>query len=88
MFLARQEMVVGLILESGVCRGVCERSGYEVSACAVILATGTFLDGLIHVGSRSYPAGRSGEFPSIELATQLKQAGFVWGRFKTGTPRD
>ena len=84
--LARQEMVVGLILESGVCRGVCERSGYEVSARAVILATGTFLDGLIHVGSRSYPAGRSGEFPSIELATQLKQAGFAWGRFKTGTP--
>ena len=84
--LPRQEMVVGLIVEEGVCRGVCERSGYEVSACAVILATGTFLDGLIHIGSRSYPAGRSGEFPSIELAAQLKQAGFAWGRFKTGTP--
>ena len=84
--VARQEMVVGLIVEGGVCRGVCERSGYEVSARAVILATGTFLDGLIHLGSRSYPAGRSGEFPSIELAAQLKQAGFAWGRFKTGTP--
>ncbi len=84
--LVRQEMVVGLIIEAGVCQGVCERSGYEVAARAVILATGTFLDGLIHVGSRSYPAGRSGEFPSIKLAAQLKMAGLAWGRFKTGTP--
>ena len=79
-------MVAGLIIEAGECRGICERSGYEVAARAVILATGTFLDGLIHIGSRNYPAGRSGEFPSIELASQLKQLGFPLGRFKTGTP--
>jgi len=84
--LVRQEMVTGLIIESGECQGICERSGYEVAARAVILATGTFLDGLIHIGSRNYPAGRSGEFPSVELASQLKQLGFPLGRFKTGTP--
>ena len=84
--LVRQEMVTGLIIEAGECQGICERSGYEVAARAVILATGTFLDGLIHIGSRNYPAGRSGEFPSVELASQLKQLGFPLGRFKTGTP--
>jgi len=84
--IVRQEMVDGLIIRDGQCLGVRERSGYEVAARAVILATGTFLDGLIHVGSHSYPAGRSGEFPSIELARQLKESGFTWGRFKTGTP--
>ena len=84
--LVRQEMVTGLIIEAGECQGICERSGYEVAARAVILATGTFLDGLIHIGSRNHPAGRSGEFPSVELASQLKQLGFPLGRFKTGTP--
>jgi tRNA uridine 5-carboxymethylaminomethyl modification enzyme len=84
--LVRQEMVAGLIIESEECRGIYERSGYQVASRAVILATGTFLDGLIHIGSRNYPAGRSGEFPSIELASQLKQLGFPLGRFKTGTP--
>jgi len=84
--LVRQEMVDGLIIRDEQCLGVRERSGYEVAVRAVILATGTFLDGLIHVGSHSYPAGRSGEFPSIELARQLKESGFTWGRFKTGTP--
>ncbi|MGO9118036.1 MAG: tRNA uridine-5-carboxymethylaminomethyl(34) synthesis enzyme MnmG [Desulfomonilaceae bacterium] len=84
--LVRQEMVTGLIIEAGECRGICERSGYEVATRAVILATGTFLDGLIHVGSHHYPAGRSGEFSSIDLASQLKQLGFPLGRFKTGTP--
>ena len=84
--LVRQEMVTGLILDHGRCNGVRERSGYEVGTHAVILATGTFLDGIIHVGSHSYPAGRSGEFSSQELALQLKGLGFAWGRFKTGTP--
>ena len=52
----------------------------------MVLATGTFLDGVIHIGSVSYGAGRSGEFPAKALASQLKEVGFSWGRFKTGTP--
>lgn len=84
--LVRQEMIDGLIVNKGRCVGVRERSGYEVLCRAVVLASGTFLDGVIHVGSVSYPAGRAGEFPSVELASQLKSLGMSWGRFKTGTP--
>jgi len=84
--LVRQEMVHGLILNNSVCCGVRERSGYQVTSRAVILATGTFLDGVIHVGSVAYPAGRAGEFPARELAAQLRAAGLRAGRFKTGTP--
>ena len=84
--LVRQEMVDGLIIDKGRCVGVTERCGYEVRASAVVLATGTFLDGVIHIGSVSYGAGRSGEFPAKALASQLKEVGFSWGRFKTGTP--
>ncbi|MBI5250508.1 MAG: tRNA uridine-5-carboxymethylaminomethyl(34) synthesis enzyme MnmG [Desulfomonile tiedjei] len=84
--LVRQEMVDSLLLRNGGCAGVRERSGYEVTAAAVILATGTFLDGVIHVGTVSYGAGRSGEFPAKELAVQLKALGLPYGRFKTGTP--
>ncbi|MGO9567999.1 MAG: tRNA uridine-5-carboxymethylaminomethyl(34) synthesis enzyme MnmG [Desulfomonilaceae bacterium] len=84
--LVRQEMVDGLIIGKGRCVGVRERCGYEVRASAVVLATGTFLDGVIHIGSVSYGAGRTGEFPAKALASQLKDVGFSWGRFKTGTP--
>lgn len=84
--LVRQEMVEQLIVKDNRCRGVRERSGLEVPARAIILATGTFLEGTIHMGSISYPAGRSGEFPALGLAVQLKNLGLPWGRFKTGTP--
>jgi tRNA uridine 5-carboxymethylaminomethyl modification enzyme len=84
--LVRQEMVEALALRDGRCVGVRERCGFEVSAKAVILATGTFLDGMVHVGSISYGAGRAGEFPSRELALQLRDLALPWGRFKTGTP--
>lgn len=84
--LVRQEMVERLIVKDGVCLGVRERSGLEINCRAVILATGTFLDGMIHIGSISYPAGRSGEFPAKALSSQLKSLGLPWGRFKTGTP--
>lgn len=84
--LVRQEMVDSLIVEKGRCLGVRERSGYEVAAAAVVLATGTFLDGVIHVGPVSYGAGRAGEFPARALAVQLRALGLPHGRFKTGTP--
>ncbi|MCA1959936.1 MAG: tRNA uridine-5-carboxymethylaminomethyl(34) synthesis enzyme MnmG [Desulfomonile sp.] len=82
----RQEMVDGLLVRNGRCLGVKERSGYEVESDAVILAAGTFLDGVIHVGSVAYPAGRAGEFPARQLAKQLRDLGLPTGRFKTGTP--
>lgn len=84
--LVRQEMVDGLIVRKDECCGIRERSGLEVSCRGVVLATGTFLSGVIHVGSVSYPAGRSGEFPAVALSEELRSLGFTWGRFKTGTP--
>jgi len=84
--LIRQEMITGMIIEQGLCRGVQERTGLRVSSHAVILATGTFLNGMIHIGNTCYRAGRAGEFASVELANQLKSLGLPIGRFKTGTP--
>lgn len=85
--LVRQEMVDGLILDnSSHCLGVVERSGYRIFSDAVVLATGTFLAGVIHQGPVRYGAGRAGEFPSQKLAECLRSMGLPWGRFKTGTP--
>jgi tRNA uridine 5-carboxymethylaminomethyl modification enzyme len=68
--------VTGLELESG-----------ERFRCrAVVVTTGTFLNGLIHIGPERRPAGRVGEPPSCDLAESLKSFGFAWGRLKTGTP--
>ena len=58
----------------------------RIGATAVVIATGTFLNGLIHTGRRTYTAGRTGEPASIELAEALKRLGFPVGRLKTGTP--
>ena len=64
-----------------------ELEGGERFRCqAVVVTTGTFLNGLIHVGREQRPAGRAGEPPSHELADSLKRFGFAWGRLKTGTP--
>jgi tRNA uridine 5-carboxymethylaminomethyl modification enzyme len=71
-----QGRIVGLVMEDGTryaCRGL-------------VVTTGTFLNGLIHVGSEQRPAGRHGEPPSVELAESLKSFGFEIGRLKTGTP--
>src|SRR6266545_1213142 len=68
--------VVGIELETG------ER--YECSS--LVVTTGTFLNGLIHVGLEQRPSGRAGEPPSRDLAESLKSFGFEWGRLKTGTP--
>jgi tRNA uridine 5-carboxymethylaminomethyl modification enzyme len=68
--------VVGLALESG-----------ETYRCrALIVTTGTFLNGLVHVGRDQRPSGRAGEPPSRDLAESIKSIGFTWGRLKTGTP--
>src|SRR5881628_1976675 len=82
----RQSEVVGLILEGGAVRGIEVMDGRRIGSTTTVITTGTFLNGLIHVGDRRYPAGRTGESPSILLAQYLKQIGFGIGRLKTGTP--
>ncbi len=66
--------------------GIHLRDGRTVEAGAVIVTTGTFLNGLIHCGEQTYPAGRSGESPAVLLGESLRRLGFVIGRLKTGTP--
>jgi tRNA uridine 5-carboxymethylaminomethyl modification enzyme len=84
--LLKQSLVESLVLEDGRVTGVVDQVGAYYGAEAVILATGTFLNGLIHIGDKCIPSGRAGEFPSIHLADQLKNLGFTLGRMKTGTP--
>src|SRR5690349_21289034 len=69
-----------------LCRGIKLRDGRTVGADAVIITTGTFLNGLIHCGEQRYPAGRSGEPPAVLLGESLKQMGLRGCRLKTGTP--
>lgn len=82
----KQTMVASLLIEGGKVGGIVDQFGVAFTAEAVVLATGTFLHGLVHLGTTSIPSGRAGEFPSITLAEQLKELGFVMGRMKTGTP--
>src|SRR5579859_1999781 len=67
-------------------RGVRLADGRSFAAGAVVLTTGTFLRGLIHIGERQIPAGRVGEAPALGLAQTLERFGFTLGRLKTGTP--
>jgi tRNA uridine 5-carboxymethylaminomethyl modification enzyme len=69
-----------------LCRGIRLRDGRTVGAAAVIITTGTFLNGLIHCGEQQYPAGRSGEPPAVLLGEALKKLGLRGCRLKTGTP--
>ncbi len=82
----KQSMVENIVVENGRIRGMVERTGMGFEADAVILATGTFLKGLVHIGDKSFDAGRAGEFASIDLAKSLENHGFALGRMKTGTP--
>ena len=81
-----QGIVEKLIVSEGKVRGVETNLGMQYDAKAVILTTGTFLRGLIHIGLTNYPAGRAGEFPSAGLSDNLMKLGFTLGRLKTGTP--
>jgi tRNA uridine 5-carboxymethylaminomethyl modification enzyme len=74
--LVEHDRVVGLAMEDGP----------SYSCSTLVVTTGTFLNGLVHVGPEQRPAGRAGEPPSRELAESLKSFGFEWGRLKTGTP--
>ncbi len=82
----RQGEITDFIIKDGRIRGVELQDTRRLRSDAVVLATGTFLNGLIHTGKRTYAAGRSGEPASVHLANQLKQLGFSMERLKTGTP--
>jgi tRNA uridine 5-carboxymethylaminomethyl modification enzyme len=82
----RQAMVESLVIEDGAVKGVLDQSGYFYGAKKVIITTGTFLNGLVHIGASQTASGRAGELASIGLAACLKQLGFEMGRMKTGTP--
>lgn len=75
-----------LQLENGRVSGVVLANGRDISCGAVVLTTGTFLRGLIHIGNRKIPAGRVGEEPSLGLSGTLERFGLRLGRLKTGTP--
>ena len=80
---AAEDLTIG---DDGRVRGVVLASGEELTAGSVILTTGTFLRGLIHIGEEKIPAGRVGEAPSLGLSATLSRVGFKLGRLKTGTP--
>jgi tRNA uridine 5-carboxymethylaminomethyl modification enzyme len=82
----KQAMVERLVVVGDKVAGVEEATGFGYQADTVVLATGTFLSGLVHIGFKSIKAGRAGEFAAYGLAVDLKQLGFQLGRMKTGTP--
>ncbi len=82
----KQAEVAALCLQERRVAGVQLRDGRSISASAVIVTTGTFLNGLAHVGEMRYSCGRNGEAPSELLGDQLRNLGLNWTRLKTGTP--
>jgi tRNA uridine 5-carboxymethylaminomethyl modification enzyme len=80
-----QETATGLKIEDGTVTGVTTQLGNLYTAKKIIIAAGTFLGGLIHIGEQKQQAGRQGEFASIELADYLRSLGLEIGRLKTGT---
>ena len=81
----RQAFADRLLVEQGRITGVITSLEETLSCRAVVIVTGTFLNGLIHIGLKSFPAGRQGDAPSISLANNLRELGFAMGRMKTGT---
>jgi tRNA uridine 5-carboxymethylaminomethyl modification enzyme len=75
-----------ILVEHGRVSGLALEDGTRYACRALVITTGTFLNGLVHVGPEQRPAGRANEPPSRELAESLKSFGFTWGRLKTGTP--
>lgn len=82
----KQGAVAKLLLAGGRVIGVETRDGLSYQGAAVVLTTGTFMRGLIHVGLQNYPGGRAGEPPSEGLSDHLRSLGLTVGRLKTGTP--
>jgi len=82
----RQAMVEKLVVEDGMVKGVLDQSEHFYGAKKIIITTGTFLNGLVHIGPSQISSGRAGELASVGLANHLKDLGFDIGRMKTGTP--
>ncbi|MGE5307940.1 MAG: tRNA uridine-5-carboxymethylaminomethyl(34) synthesis enzyme MnmG [Deltaproteobacteria bacterium] len=80
-----QAQAASLIIEGGVLKGIRTTDGREILCRSLVVASGTFLGGLIHVGLRHYPGGRTGEEAAASLAADMARAGLVLLRFKTGT---
>lgn len=85
LFLKQGE-VTALYMEGRELKGVDTRSGIRFLGKTVVITTGTFMRGLIHIGLTNYPGGRAGDLPAIGLSDQLRTFGFEVGRLKTGTP--
>ncbi|MCL6629218.1 MAG: tRNA uridine-5-carboxymethylaminomethyl(34) synthesis enzyme MnmG, partial [Armatimonadetes bacterium] len=81
----KQGLVEEILVEGDEVKGVLTQTGVSYTARAVIVTTGTFLKGIIHIGETSFPAGRAGEFPAEKLSESLRNLGFEVGRLKTGT---
>ncbi len=81
-----QQSVTDLLVEDGVLKGVVTQMGLEFYAPAVVMTTGTFLSGRIHIGQENFAGGRAGDAPSNALARKLRDRGLRVGRLKTGTP--
>ena len=75
-----------LLISNGRVVGIRLADGQELAAGAVVITTGTFLRGLIHLGEQNWPAGRVGEAPALGLSASFERVGFTLGRLKTGTP--
>jgi tRNA uridine 5-carboxymethylaminomethyl modification enzyme len=81
----KQAMVDAVLVEGGKAAGVETNLGVRYRGKTVVLCTGTFLKGLVHIGMVSFPAGRAGDFPAMKLSDSLRALGFSVGRLKTGT---
>jgi tRNA uridine 5-carboxymethylaminomethyl modification enzyme len=81
----KQTVVSGLLVDEGRISGISTSLDEHISTQAVVVATGTFLNGLVHIGMKNFPAGRLGDAPSKGLAAWFKEHGFAVGRMKTGT---
>lgn len=81
-----QDMVTGILVEGDIVVGVKTSMGVEIKGKSVILNSGTFLNGTIHLGEKQFGGGRAGEGASFGITEQLKELGFQYGRMKTGTP--
>src|SRR5688500_18957868 len=75
-----------ILTDGGRVSGLELEDGSRYRCRSLIVTTGTFLNGLVHIGPERFPSGRAGEPPSHHLAESLKRFGFTWGRLKTGTP--
>ena len=82
----KQAKIDHLVVENGKIAGLVDQTGFGFKTQTVVLATGTFLSGLVHIGFNAIRAGRAGEFASYGLARSLNELGFKLGRMKTGTP--